>query len=136
MMRMYFESDPRDIHAAIGPCIRQCCYAVGEEVIDEFKSQFDYASELFRDIHDDDPLKTKYPLLFLTARAPGHGPVAMQTHLDLVEANRRQLLAAGVLAKNIFEIELCTGCHTDQLFSHRKEDGFTGRQMALVGWRF
>ncbi len=135
MMRMNFRSNPREIYAAIGPCIRQCCYSVGEEVVDEFQSQFAYADELFRQIHDDDPLKTKYPLLFLTARAPGHGPVSMQTHLDLVEANRRQLLAAGLLSQNIYETSLCTGCDTDRLFSHRKEDGFTGRQMGVIGWR-
>src|SRR5207248_6445317 len=102
-MRLRFGCDPQDIYAAIGPCIRQCCYAVGDEVVDEFHSQFSYAAELFLQIHDDDPLKTKYPLLFLTARAPGHGPTSMQTHLDLVEANRRQLLDAGVPAGRIFE---------------------------------
>jgi polyphenol oxidase len=133
MMRMTYGTDPSDIHAAIGPCIQQCCYAVGPEVVDEFHSQFFYAALLFKDIFDDDPLKTKYPLLFMTARAPGHGPVGKQPHLDLTEANQRQLLDAGVLAANIWTSELCTSCNTDRLFSHRKEDGFTGRMMAVVG---
>jgi polyphenol oxidase len=43
------------------------------------------------------------------------------------------LIEAGVLAKNIWASGLCTGCNTDRLFSHRKEDGFTGRMMAVVG---
>jgi polyphenol oxidase len=133
MMQMAYGSEPRDIRAAIGPCIQQCCYAVGPEVVDEFHSQFPYAAELFKDIFDDDPVKTKYPLLFMTARAPGHGPVGKQPHLDLTEANRRQLVEAGVLAENIWASGLCTGCNTDRLFSHRKEDGFTGRMMAVVG---
>jgi polyphenol oxidase len=133
MMQMTYGSDPVDIRAAIGPCIQQCCYAVGPEVVDEFHSQFPYAGELFQDIFDDDPVKRKYPLLFMTARAPGHGPVGKQPHLDLTEANRRQLIEAGVLAKNIWASGLCTGCNTDRLFSHRKEDGFTGRMMAVVG---
>lgn len=133
MMAMTYGSDPAELRAAIGPCIGQCCYAVGPEVVEEFHSQFDYAAELFQDIFDDDPVKKKYPLLFLTARAPGHGPVGKQPHLDLVEANQRQLLAAGVPAENIWTSGLCTGCNTDRLFSHRKEDGFTGRMMAVVG---
>ena len=133
MMQMTYGSDPANIRAAIGPCIQQCCYAVGPEVVDEFHSQFQYAAELFKDIFDDDPVKTKYPLLFLTARAPGHGPVGKQPHLDLAEANRRQLVDAGVKAENIWASGLCTGCNTNRLFSHRKEDGFTGRMMAVVG---
>ncbi len=133
MMQMTYESDPADIRAAIGPCIQQCCYAVGPEVVDEFHSQFPYAEELLQDIFDDDPVKRKYPLLFMTARAPGHGPVGKQPHLDLTEANRRQLIEAGVPSANIWVSGLCTGCHTDRLFSHRKEDGFTGRMMAVVG---
>ncbi|HUS18874.1 MAG TPA: peptidoglycan editing factor PgeF [Terriglobales bacterium] len=133
MMQMRYGSRPADIRAAIGPCIQQCCYAVGPEVVDEFHSQFPYAAALFKDIFDDDPVKKKYPLLFLTARAPGHGPVGKQPHLDLTEANRRQLVEAGVAAENIWVAGLCTGCNTDKLFSHRKEDGFTGRMMAVVG---
>lgn len=135
MMQLTYGSDPADIRAAIGPCIQQCCYAVGPEVVDEFHSQFPYAAELFKDIFDDDPVKTKYPLLFLTARAPGHGPVGKQPHLDLTEANRRQLLDAGVPAGNIWTSGLCTGCNPGRLFSHRKEDGFTGRMMAVVGMK-
>lgn len=133
MMQMTYGTEPGDIRAAIGPCIQQCCYAVGPEVVDEFHSQFPYAAELFKDIFDDDPVKKKYPLLFLTARAPGHGPVGKQPHLDLTEANRRQLVDAGVPEGKIWTSGLCTACNTDRLFSHRKEDGFTGRMMAVVG---
>lgn len=133
VMRMRYGSQPATLRAAIGPCIGACCYAVGDEVVDAFHSQFDYAQALFREVYDDDPVKMKYPLLFLTARAPGHSDIGPQTHLDLVEANRRQLLAAGVKAKNIWSSGLCTGCERHRLFSHRKEDGFTGRMMAVIG---
>ena len=132
-MRIHFDSDPADIRAAIGPAIGACCYAVGDEVVEEFHSQFDYAASLFSEVFDDDPIKKKYPMLFLTARAPGHSDLGPQVHLDLVAANRRQLLAAGVLAKNIWSADLCTGCNPTRLFSHRKEDGFTGRMMAVIG---
>ncbi len=77
-------------------------------------------------------MKTKYPLLFLTARAPGHSPIGPQTHLNLWEANRRQLLAAGLLAKNITVTGLCTACNTERFFSHRAERGFTGRMLNVI----
>lgn len=132
-MRAVFGCRTGDLYAAIGPCIHACCYAVGDEVIDEVQSQFSYARELFSEVYDRDPIKEKYPLLFLTARAPGHSNIGPQTHLDLVEANRRQLLDAGIPNAHIWAAEECTSCRTDLLFSHRAEAGYTGRMMAVVG---
>jgi YfiH family protein len=134
-MRRYFGTRPGDLKAAIGPGIRGCCYQVGPEVRDAFESQFSYASALFRHTKETDEIHEKYPLLFLTSRAPGHSELPQQIFLDLAEANRRQLLDAGVLKKNISEIALCTACRTDLLFSHRAEHGVTGRMMAVAGIR-
>src|ERR1700691_1779393 len=132
-MRLEFGSRPEDLIASIGPGIGQCCYAVGEEVQQEFDSQFTYASELFREVYDSDEVRNKYPMLFLTAHAPGHSAIGPGMHLDLAEANRRQLLAAGVKESAIFMTGQCTGCHTDRFFSHRVERGFTGRMMSVIG---
>jgi YfiH family protein len=134
-MRGCFGTNPRDIKAAIGPGIQSCCYQVGEEVRVNFESQFAYASDLFREVKESDPVREKYPLLFLTARAPGHSELPTNIFLDLVEANRRQLMDAGVSRKNISASPLCTSCHTDLLFSHRAEKGVTGRMMAVAGIR-
>jgi hypothetical protein len=54
-------------------------------------------------------------------------------HLDLVEANRRELEDAGVAADCIEIIEGCTACGTTRFFSHRAEFGKTGRMMAAIG---
>ncbi|MGA8215357.1 MAG: peptidoglycan editing factor PgeF [Candidatus Sulfotelmatobacter sp.] len=134
-MRRRFGSRPRDLKAAIGPGIQGCCYEVGEEVRAHFESQFEYAAKLFREVDESDPVREKYPMLFLTARAPGHSDLPKKIFLDLVEANRQQLLAVGVLGKNIETSPLCTSCRTDLLFSHRAEKGKTGRMMAAVGIR-
>ena len=134
-MRKHFGSRSGDLKAVIGPSIRGCCYQVGPEVRDAFESQFSYASGLFRHTKETDEIHEKYPLLFLTSRAPGHSELPQQIFLDLAEANRRQLLDAGVLKKNISEIALCTACRTDLLFSHRVEHGVTGRMMAVIGIR-
>ena len=134
-MRMEFGCLPQDLVAAIGPGIGACCYAVGEEVRMEFESQFSYASELFFEAYSSDPVKEKYPLLFLTARAPGHSNIGPALHLDLVEANRRQLLDTGISGNNIFIQGDCTSCRTDLYFSHRGDHGFTGRSLSVIGIR-
>ena len=134
-MRLHFGSRLRDLEAAIGPGVGNCCYTVGEEVRDKFHSQFAYANKLFHEIKESDPVREKYPMLFLTARAPGHSTLPVNIFLDLVEANRRQLLDAGVSGKRIQTVQLCTACKTDLLFSHRAEKGITGRMMGVAGIR-
>ncbi len=134
-MHRCFGTRARDIKAAIGPGIHNCCYKVGEEVRAKFESQFEYADSLFHEVEDYDPVREKYPMLFLTARAPGHSELPKSIFLDLVEANRRQLLAAGVPAKNIEASPLCTNCNPDVLFSYRAEKGKTGRMMGVAGIR-
>jgi YfiH family protein len=134
-MHRCFGSRPRDLQAIIGPGVHKCCYAVGEEVRTKFESQFAYGSSLFHEVKDSDPVREKYPLLFLTARAPGHSDLPKTIYLDLVEANRRQLLDAGVSRKNIDASPLCTNCNPQRLFSYRAEKGKTGRLMGVVGIR-
>jgi polyphenol oxidase len=134
-MRLAFGSHPEDLIAAIGPGIGLCCYAVGEEVLSEFDSQFSYSRELFREVYDTDPVRRKYPMLFLTQRAPGHSPIGPSLHVDLIEANRRQLLSAGLAPASIQIVGGCTQCHPDLFFSHRGSHGHAGRMMAAIGIR-
>lgn len=133
LMWQHFGSRARDLLAAIGPGIHACCYEVGRELRERFEAQFAYAGELFREVQDSDPVREKYPLLFLTARAPGHSRLAPGIYLDLVKANVRQLRDAGLQAANIHALPLCTACRTDLFFSHRAEKGKTGRMLAVVG---
>jgi YfiH family protein len=51
-MRLEFGSRPEDLIAAIGPGVGACCYAVGEEVLSEFESQFQYARAVSRGLLD------------------------------------------------------------------------------------
>ena len=132
-MRLEYGTRPRDILAAIGPGIGPCCYSVGDEVRYEFTSQFAYADELFSEVYDSDPVREKYPMLFLTQRAPGHSNLGPQTHLDLWQANLQQLLDAGVPRRNITVIGECTACNPARYFSHRAQRGFTGRMLNVIG---
>ncbi|MDE1156568.1 MAG: laccase domain-containing protein [Acidobacteriaceae bacterium] len=67
-----------------------------------------------------------------------HSPIGPQIHLDLQEANRRQLLDAGLSAKKITVMGECTACTrlpngNRKYFSHRGESGFTGRMLSVIG---
>jgi len=134
-MRLEFGCRPEDMVAAIGPGIGACCYSVGEEVLSSFESQFIYARELFHEVESADVVRNKYPMLFLTQRAPGHSPMGPSLHLDLVEANRRQLMDAGLKPGSIQSVGGCTNCQTDMFFSHRASQGHAGRMMSVIGMR-
>ena len=73
------------------------------------------------------------PMLFMNQRAPGHGDLCLKLFLDLREANRRQLMAAGVPEQNITALNDCTSCDPKRFFSYRAERGNTGRMMAVIG---
>jgi YfiH family protein len=116
-MRGEFGSAPEDLLAAVGPAIGACCYTVGEEVRQQFAERFSYARELFSE----------------APRSEQADGSRVATHLDLAEANRRQLLAAGLRSEAVAMIGACTGCRIDRFFSHRTEHGTTGRMMAVIG---
>ncbi len=82
-----------------------------------------------------DPVRTKYPMLFLTQRAPGHSSIGPSLHVDLIEANRRQLLACGLSPRSVQVVGGCTQCQGELFFSHRASHGHAGRMMAVIGIR-
>jgi YfiH family protein len=111
-MRAEFGSEPEQLIAAIGPGIGACCYTVGDEVRREFESCFEYGSGLFSADEASPALR-----------------------LDLTEANRRQLLAAGLAAEAIVTVGGCTSCQPERFYSHRASGGHAGRMMAVIGIR-
>ena len=106
-----YSSKPHDVIVAIGPAAGSCCYEVGSEVIDGFKTSFP-SQELF------------------TETRVGHACI------DLFKANREQLISAGVDPERIQVAPLCTMCRTDLFFSYRREKivlGKVGRLMSVIG---
>jgi hypothetical protein len=115
MMQEGYGSKAGDMVAAVGPSIGPCCYTVGEDVWSEFGRQFGYAKELFTRSTD-----------------------SAEVRLNLWEANRRQLLDAGVPEANNAMMGECTACARSQgdamrYFSHRAELGIAGRMLNVVG---
>ena len=107
-----FGARAQDVRVAIGPAAGACCYEVGSEVIDAFKKRFPDRDDLF------------------TPTREGHARV------DLLKANRDQLLSMGVVVERIHTAPLCTMCRTDLFFSYRREKsvhGKVGRLMAVIG---
>lgn len=106
-MTSAFGTNPTQIWAAIGPCIRVCCYEVGPEVAEHFK-------HLFPEWTDNE------------LKAEG------KRNLDLPEANRRQMKAAGVPAAQIFDSCLCTYCQIETFYSYRREPQDPGRATSSI----
>ena len=124
-LRLEFGCEPGSLVAAIGPAIRPCCYRVGDEVRQGFRSQFNYAEQLFSWHREAGE----------TEEADLGGIAAVEqpaVYLDLQEANRRQLMAAGVQPSVIDVLSLCTSCRTDLFFSYRAEPNGTGRMLAVI----
>jgi polyphenol oxidase len=128
-MQMHFATNPRDLLAAIGPCIGPCCYEVGTEVVTQFLSQFEDASSYFDELRTGDEPN---PLQWLNMCPPGHQPPPKNVLLDLRKANQSQLVTAGLRPQNIHSIDLCTACRPDLLFSYRKQGPATGRLMSAI----
>lgn len=101
--RRDFQVYPEKLEVAIGPGIGGCCYEVGEEV-----------AKRFRDL------------------LPGL-PARGKAMLDLVEVNRRQLVAAGVVADRVYRGAPCTACWIDVFYSYRRQPGEQGRMVSAVG---
>lgn len=97
---------PRNLIVAIGPSIGACCYEVGPDVRDAFA-------------------------------AAGHARASIDAwftgrQLDLVAANRDQLMDAGVPEAQIHASGLCTAMHLDVLTSYRAEKETAGRIGAAI----
>lgn len=99
------------VHVALGPAIGPCCYEVGDEVVEAFGKKFSFAEDLF---------------------APGSRG---KQHLNLIQANVRQLVEGGVRNDRIYQSGICTVCENGRFYSYRKEGKRVGRLMAVIGAR-
>jgi hypothetical protein len=54
-------------------------------------------------------------------------------HIDLVEANRRQLIEAGVPEPQIYAAHLCTKCGVEDFHSYRRDKEQAGRMLSFIG---
>lgn len=97
-----------EIEVGIGPSIGPCHFEVDEDVANAFSMQFPNASFISYDSE-----KNKY-------------------RIDLWECNKQSLLKAGILEEHVMVSSICTCCHDQIFFSHRKTGGKRGTLGAFM----
>lgn len=112
MIKVFEEENipPRDILVVVGPSICENCYIVDNQVIELVKSGLAEGE------------KKTYNFIY-----------GNQYKLNLQELNKQILLQSKVPEKNIRVTKYCTSCHRDLFFSHRRDQGKTGRMMSFIG---
>lgn len=140
MMSDVFGCDPAGILAAVGPSIGPCCYEVGDEVIGAFHEGFPSAGDFMLSGADATAAAASHVRLpggkvFHAARVRGKRPERVSRRLDLINANRAELLIAGIPANNVHVVGLCTACYPELFHSYRRDNGKTGRHVAVTGFR-
>lgn len=101
-------SNADELHVAMGPAIRACCFEVGDEVVEAFVEAGRDADQISR-----------------------RGPRGRR-HVDLIEDHRRQLVDCGVSESRIYDSGRCTACETDRFYSYRREGNGVGRLMGVI----
>jgi polyphenol oxidase len=100
----------REIRAALGPSIGQCCFEVDEELAQRFA----------REVAGSD-------------RHARHGRPG-KSHLDLRAIVTDQLMRAGLPRESISSVGPCTKCANERFFS-RRADASSGLQLSFIGIR-
>jgi polyphenol oxidase len=103
---------PDKIKVVIGPSICKTCYQVNHIVIDEIEKVTSSDQERpYTQVGND------------------------QFQLDLHKLNTQLLLSRGVLKNNIVISTYCSSCEDHLFYSHRRDNGKTGRMMSFIGWK-
>ncbi|WP_372663067.1 peptidoglycan editing factor PgeF [Cohnella sp.] len=114
-----YGAKPENIIGAIGPSIGSCCYEVDEFVLQHVRPLLE-GTPLGNDFLEGVNIIQQYES-------------NNRAFLDLKHLNRHLMIKAGILPSNIEISSWCTSCRTDIFFSHRKENGVTGRMMSWMG---
>ncbi len=108
-MCMHYGCRAADLLSGIGPSIGPCCFTVGADVAEQFRGAPGWSGCVRTDLNG--------------------------FRIDLPGANRASLLRCGVLPHNVEMSGYCTACRLDIFFSHRGEQGNTGRFGLFAGLR-
>jgi len=108
VMKESFGCDAENIEVAIGPSIGRCCFEVGDEVRQEFADKLEWSED------------------YCTRAAGG------KWYFDLQGIILKTLMDSGVKKDKICVADMCTKCHGDIFFSHRRDRGRTGSMAAIM----
>lgn len=110
MMQKEYGTNPKDVIAAVGPSICQDCYEVSEDVIEQFRENFD---------------KKDWEKLFYRKENGKY-------QLNLWNANEIVFAEAGIQREHMAITNVCTCCNPQVLFSHRASHGKRGNLGAFM----
>ena len=115
LMQETYGSDPAEILAYIGPGISKCCFETGPEVIEAFRSQWDFADKYAE-------AESVIPRWKELAGIPADVDPE-KFYIDLKGINTEELLMAGLKKENISVSSHCTCCEPKTFASYRREGG-------------
>jgi polyphenol oxidase len=95
-----------NIHAALGPCIGPCCFEIDNDTADQLATSAVNAAQA------------------MTQKE--------KPHADLTAINIMQLQETGIAEGHMESNRLCTQCHPERFYSYRRDQGQTGRHLAVV----
>lgn len=116
---------PEHLTVAIGPSIRPCCYEVGSELVEAFTAAGHARHLVERWFVSSPPRRDEARCGLRPAARP-------RLRLNLQQANRDQLTAAGISDAHIHDCGLCTAMHLDWLTSYRAEGAASGRIAGVI----
>ena len=105
-MNLKYGTEGKDCFAYIGTCIDGCSFEVGDWVAVKFKAEF-------KEWKED---RQKF-------------------FVNLKHANKTQLMDFGIPESQIEVSPFSTFLNNEDYFSHRKENGKTGRMLAVIGMK-
>lgn len=136
-VRVMQSEGARDIVAAIGPCIGAASFEVGPEVLDEFVRAF--GSEMVGELPGGWRVGDAIAGARSARDAATEPPVVAwrrgdgKAQVDLRAALGAQLRDVGVDLSRIEHVGGCTAQDASLYFSHRRDQGKTGRLIGMIG---
>lgn len=103
-MEKEFGTKGEDLAAFIGPHNRQCCYQVGEEVVQKFKN-----SKLYKDLN------------LFNGR-----------NLSMINCIKYQLEIKKVKESNIYDVDICTFCNREYSMHSYRKNKKGGRMFSFI----
>ena len=98
-------ADVKEILVGIGPSIGACCFEVQDDTSGLFVEEYGKDVRIFR---------------------------KGRQYIDLVKITLMQLEQAGIPPENVTAADLCTSCHPELFFSHRRDKGRTGSMASFI----
>lgn len=110
-----YKSNPKDIIACIGPCIKQCHFKVDKDVKDIFEKEFSY-------------MKINDKIIKKGVIEEGK----QKYNIDTTLINIKLLEELGIEKENIIDSGICTQCNCDIIHSYRADKDKSGRNTSII----